>query len=233
MIRRLTFFGVLIIFLFVSASFLAAQATHIEVVPESVESGTFGVRKGSGMATVESREFQVKIELPSQKSETLHASMLYDPRTKAFWWQTDAVAAAAARRKLSMPALLPHDSVICLTDSKFVLFWNGPRSGGYVFVLESDEHYSSMDEGQAHVLRSLQDRPEFFYDYKRIQLRGLDKDFLFSKGDTAIKTGPKLRDVKRVGGEWQITEDGPNGGSALIVLSDQYEVVKTTILPSK
>jgi hypothetical protein len=214
MIRRLTFFGILIIFLFVSASFLPSQATHIEVVPESVESGTFEVRKGSGKVPVESREFQVKIELPSQKSETLYASMLYDPGTKTFWWQTDAVAAAAARRKLGMPALLPHDSVIW-TDSKFVLFWNGPRSGGYIFVLESDEHYSSMDAGQAHVLRALQDRPEFFYDCKRIQLRGLDKDFLFSEGDTAIRVGPKLRDVKRVVSEWQITEDGPNGGSAL------------------
>jgi len=139
------------------ASLLFSQATNVQVVPGSLKSGVFEVKKGAGKVPVESREFQVNIALPNNKNEMLYVSLLYDPHTKLFWWYTDSVAAASARQKLGAPMLIPYDSALCLTDSKFVLFWNGPFSGDNIFILDSSEHYSSFDEGQAHFLRMLQD----------------------------------------------------------------------------
>jgi hypothetical protein len=237
-IRQLTFFvSVMSVFL-VSAASCFSQPTHVHVVPESVKSGSFEVRKGSGEVSVESRELQIRIELPSHRTETLDVSMLYDPGTKLFWWHVGSVEAAAVRRNPDTPVLLLPNSVICLTDSKFVLFWNGQGSGSYIFVFELAEHYSSLDEGQTRLLHMFEDRrndidsDKFIEEYKRIFIKDMDKYF---PRDThsAINIGPMLRDVRRVGDDWQIIEDGHYGGTALIVLNDKYEVVKTTLMPSK
>ncbi|HWY21204.1 MAG TPA: hypothetical protein VNX26_08290 [Candidatus Acidoferrum sp.] len=137
-----------------------------------------------------------------------------------------------------MSALLPHDSVICLTDSKFVLFWNGWVSTGHILIRESAERYSSLDKGLARVLLALEgwrgdiEAGKFLHEYKEVQFQGLDRDFLFAR-NVANRVGPRLSDVKRVGNEWHIVEDGPNGGSALIVLDDKYDFIRTTLLPFK
>jgi len=233
MIHRSTILTNVIALVLLGTSSLFPQATTVQIASGSIKSGRFEVKKGREKVPVESRELQARIELPNQKTETLYVSMLYDPHTKLFWWNTDAVAAANARKGGGISTLLPRDSVMCLTDSKFVLFWNGEFSGGYVFVLESAEHYLTLDEGQTHVLRVLHDQPEFIWKDQRINFPGLPRDFLFSKADSAIRIGPKLKDVTRVGNEWHISEEGPNGGSALIVLSDKYEVIRTTLQPSK
>jgi hypothetical protein len=234
--RQLAFFVSVISLFFISVAFCFSQSTHIQVVPETVKSGTFEVNKGLGKVPVQARELLVRIELRSRKAETLDVSMLYDPVTKLFWWRTDSVAAVP--RNPDIPVSLLPNSVICLTDSKFVTFWDGNRSGRAIFIFESTEHYSSMDEGQSHLIRVFEDRrgdidsDKFIEEYKRILIKGLDDDFLFVK-NVANRIGPTLRDVKRVGNEWQVVEDGPNGGSALIMLNDNYEVIKTTLMPSK
>ena len=80
-------------------------------------------------------------------------------------------------------------------------------------------------------------RPEieagkFLHEYREVRFSDLDRDFLFAR-NVSNRVGPTLREVKRVGNEWHVVEDSPNGGSALIVLDDEYKVLKTTILPSK
>lgn len=156
--------------------------------------------------------------------------MFFDTRSKAFWWEDRLPLEVTSGR------LLPKNSVMFLTDSKFILFWNGWIPNSYILILQSSEHVSSLDEGQDRVLRVLEDRRgdiesgKFLHKYEKVQFPGLDQDFLCAK-DSAFCAGPTLEDVKRVGGEWLVYEDGPNGGTAIITLNDQYEVVKATILP--
>jgi len=197
----------------------------------------FEVRKGRDKVRVQSREIQVEIHLPKEQTVTWYVSMLYDAKTKLFWWNSDSVAVASARRNLGISALLPRDSKVCLTDSKFVLFWNGWIAGDSIFIRESSEHYSSFDEGQAHVLEVLETRRgeieagKFLHQYKEVKFSGLSKDFLYKK-DVANAIGPELRDVTQIGDEWHIVEDGPNGGSATIALNDKYEVQSVKIEPA-
>lgn len=238
MIRQLAFFISVVSIFFVGVASCFSQPAHVRIIPGSVKSGTFGVRKGSDKVAVESSELQVRIGLPSHTTTTLDVSMIYDSGTKLFWWRLDSVGAASVRQNPDTPALLPRNSLICLTDSKFVFFWNGWVSGGYILVSDSVEHYSSLDEGKAHLLRVLEDRRgdidsgKFFDDYRQVEFQELNRDFLCANR-SAFCIGPTLRDVRRVGDEWRIIEDGPNGGSALIVLNDKYEVIKTTLTPSK
>jgi hypothetical protein len=221
-----------LVFCGVESTFAEPSPQHVRASSDSVKSVAVEVQKGSGKVSVESRVLPVQIELPSQKTVPEIVLMFYDPGSKAFWWEERLPLEPA------LGTLLPRNSVMFLSDSKFILFWNGWVSGDSVFVLESTEHYSSLNEGQAHVLQELEARRDdiqagrFLHRYKETKPFGLDRAFLYKK-NVANAIGPTLRDVKRVGDEWHIVEDGPNGGSALIVLNDQYEVVSTTMLPSK
>jgi hypothetical protein len=237
MVRQSAFFENLLLPLLLTCSQLLLSLTApVRIVPESFRSRKVEVRKGVHKIHLESREAEVEIKLSNEKTVTWYVSMLYDPQTRLFWWNSDSLSAASARRNLGIPALLPRDSVICLTDSKFVMFWNGWVGGASIFIRESSEKYSSMDEGQSHVLQVLEARrPDIeggnlIHQYKEVKFPGLNRDFLYKKY-VANAIGPTLKDVTEVGGEWHVVEDGPNGGSALIVLNNKYDVLKTTILP--
>jgi hypothetical protein len=65
-----------------------------------------------------------------------------------------------------------------------------------------------------------------------VQFPSLDRDFLFRK-NIANPVGPTLNSVNRVGNEWHIVEDGPNGGSAVIALNDKYEVLSVKVESAK
>lgn len=227
--------GATLLFIFVQPCLPRAAA--VRVVPGSTRSGTFEVRKGTGRARVESREIEVEIDLPRQQPVRWYVSMLYDPKTKLFWWNSDSVAAASARRNQGVPALLPRESTVCLTDAKFVLFWNGWVSGDSIFVRESSDHFSSIESGQDHVLQVLGSRRgdieagKFIHQYKEVKFPGLNKDFLYKKY-VANAVGPSLKDVTQVDDKWHIVEEGPNGGNALIVLDNNYQVLSVKIEPT-
>ena len=207
----------------------APHLQHVEVVADSVRTTTFNVHGESGEVTVERRTADVRIETANHGTVTENVLIVYDPRTKLFWWEN------------SLPLqhqLLPKNAVMFLTNSKLVMFWNGWVSTGQILILESSEHASSLNEGQERILQLLEGRRadiaagKFIHERKRVEFPSLDREFLFKK-DVANLVGPTLREVDHVGNEWHIIEDGPNGGSALIVLDEQYKVLKTTILQSK
>ena len=228
--------ALLLPFLLTSAKPSFPPEASVRVVPGSAKSGNFEVTKGTDKVRVESREIEVEIRL-TKETVTWYVSMLYDAKTKLLWWNSDSIAAASARRNLGVPALLPRGSRVCLTDSKFVLFWNGWVAGDSVFIRESSEQFSSFDEGQAHVLEVIKARRgeieagQFVHQYKEVKFPGLSKDFLYKKY-VANAIGPELRDVTQIGDEWRIVEDGPNGGSATIVLNDKYEVQSVKVQPA-
>lgn len=233
---RSVIFVTMLSFSFLGAAFRFPESSYAEIVPDSVKSATFDVRSELGHTRVESRVLQVRVELPNDTSSILDVSMLYDSQSKLFWWQADPVPAIHQPKDISQT--LPHNSVIFLTGSKFVMFWNGWGSAARILVRESSERYLSMNKGQAEVLRVLEDRRadiqagKFLHEYKEIPFAGLDRDFIASKY-AAINRGLTLRDVSRVSNKWHIVEDGPNGGTAVFVLSSNYDVLSTNIQQAK
>jgi len=91
-----------------------------------------------------------------------------------------------------------------------------------------------LDEGQTNVFHVLVDRRgdlqagRFLHEYKEVAFLGLGRDFIDSR-DEATNRGLKLKDVSKIGARWQIIEEGPNGGSATIVLDEKYQVIKTSL----
>ena len=223
-------------FFFFGRSLPVPESSHAEIVLDSVKSATFEVRSELGHTRVESRVLQVRVELPNDTSSILDVSMLYDSQSKLFWWQADPTPSIHQSKDISQT--LPPNSLIFLTGSKFVMFWNGWGSAGRILVRESCERQLSMNEGQLEVLRVLEERRgdiqagKFLHEYKEIPFTGLDRDFIVSKY-AAINRGLKLRDVSRVSNNWQIVEDGPNGGSAVIMLNDRYDIASVKVQSAK
>lgn len=234
MIRR-AFFCISLLFSLLTTELAYPESSHVKVVRQSVKSGTFEVKSESGRASVESRVLQVCADLPNGSTAILDVSMLYDPGSKLFWWQADPVPARHEAK--DTPFMLPRNSVVFLMKSKFVMFWNGWGSAARILVRESSERESSLDQAQARVLYDLSERradiqaAKFLHKYKEIAFPGLDRDFIVSKYD-AVNRGLELRDLSRLGQNWQIVEDGPNGGSAVILLSDTYKVLSTNVQPA-
>ena len=201
---------------------------HVKLVPESVKSSTFEVQTESGKVWVERRILDVQMETANHQTVTENVLMFYDPRSKLFWW-------AHSLPLQHQP--LPKNAVMFLTNSKFIMFWNGWVSTGKMVILESSDRFSSIDEGQEKALRTIEDHHvdveggKFLQEYKRIDLT-LNSDFRFEK-NVANLVGPTLEAVSRVGSEWHIVEDGPNGGCAVIVLNDNYEVLSVKVQPAK
>ena len=154
MIREILFISLLFSLLPTEPAY--AKPSRVEVAPQSVKSATFDVRSELGHSRVQSRVLQVRVELPNDTSSILDVSMLYDSQSKLFWWQADPVPAIHQPKDISQT--LPHNSVIFLTGSKFVMFWNGWGSAARILVRESSERYLSMSKGQAEVLRVLEER---------------------------------------------------------------------------
>jgi len=81
------------------------------------------IKNLSGKTPVESRVLQVKVELSNHNAAILNVLMLYDPHSKLFWWQADPIP--SIHQATSISQMLPHNSLIFLTRSIFVMFWNG------------------------------------------------------------------------------------------------------------
>jgi len=73
---------------FVTGLTFPSQPVHVSVVPGSVNSATVKVKKGVDEVPVMSRELEVKIKLSNGQTATRYLSMLYDPVTGLFWWNT-------------------------------------------------------------------------------------------------------------------------------------------------
>lgn len=131
----------MLVFSAVESTSSLSLVQHVQVLSGSVDSATFRVQRDSGKVTVQSRVLPVQIQLPSNKTVPVDALMFYDPRRKAFWWDRLPLGLNSAR-------LLPQDSAMFVTDSKFTIFWNGWVSGGYIMIQSSD-HVSSLHEGRS------------------------------------------------------------------------------------
>jgi hypothetical protein len=120
--------GAMLVFSAVESTSSLSLVQHVQVLSGSVDSATFKVQRDSGKATVHSRVLPVQIQLPSNKTVHVDVLMFHDPRSKAFWWDRLPLGLSPAR-------LLPQDSAMFVTDSKFIFFWNGWVSGGYIMIL--------------------------------------------------------------------------------------------------
>lgn len=180
---------------------------------------------------LDEESFQASVALPGSPTPgQIDVIMLYDPSRGLLWWHYllgEPGQAGEIDRFVT-------NSVFYVLNSKIVCFMFQSRS---LWVGESTAHYSSLAEGRARVLATIKSRLEEISTgrlsvFRKVDLgRTLPFTFYELNGNSNPIVGPAVRTVSRVDGHWQVTVNGPNGDSAVVVLSDKYDVMNAHILP--
>jgi len=223
----------MIMSVFCATLLLNAMELHpvqVQVV-ESIQGTTqpTQVVKDGRPVEVELRAARLSIAFPSGKVGYADVRMLYEPRTKLFWWTYQTIEPNGPVLRASL-----DDFAVYLTDSKIVAF-NLFMSA--LSVRDSMSHFLSLDEGQTKILERIRENAERIENgsmtwARTIRLGPALPDFLLLKG-SAAPPHAKVREVTKAPGEWRLILDGPNKNSAEVVLSDEYDLLRATVLPSE
>lgn len=223
----------MMISIFCAALLLNAMELHpvqVQIV-ESIQATTqpTHVVKDGRPVQVELRAARLSIAFPSGKMGQADIRMLYEPRTKLFWWTYRTVEPNGPELRASL-----DDFAVYVTDGRVVAF-NLFLSA--LSVRDSTSHFLSLDEGQTKVLDRIRQNAERIEKgsmtwSRTIRLGPALPDFLLLKG-SAAPPHATIREVTKSPGEWRLILDGPNKNAAEVVLTDEYDLLRATVLPSE
>jgi hypothetical protein len=178
------------------------------------------------------RSVLLKVEAPTGKSSEFVVHMLHDPRTKLFayhYFQTYQGFDLDRDRKMFASSVFvyvgPHQLVIFKS-------YFGPEAAAW----KDTETYSSMDGGQASVLRFFEAHrataeTELQAHANKIELmKKIPRQFM-EQCYSAMATLPKIESLEREADIWKFTLTGPNGNSAEVSVDDSLTVVSTKLMP--
>jgi hypothetical protein len=217
---------------FFTCSFADSQTPHVHLEAGSTRTGTLEATCSEKKCILQMRSLVLKVEAPSGKSSEFVVHMLRDPRTKLFgyqYFQTYQGFDLDRDRKMFASSVFvyvgPHQLVIFKS-------YFGPEAAAW----KGTETYSSMDGGQASVLRFFEAHrataeTELQAHANKIELmKKIPRQFM-EQCYSAMATLPTIENLKREGDIWKFTLKGPNGNSAEVSVDDSFTVVSTKLMP--
>ena len=144
--------------------------------------------------------------------------MYYDPQTRLFWWRSYWPHASTEQ---------PSFPIVHVTNTDIVEF-------STVFDLEvrrSSERYSSLEEGQAHIMSLLWHwgglDSTHLDSLSSVSLyRKLPPDFFPKTAKAAAQLA--LQEVTFKNDRWRIVVHGANGTPATVVLNNDFKIISAT-----
>jgi len=225
-------FSVFTLALFCTRSFADFQTPHVHLEAGSTRTGTLEATCGAKKCVVQMRSVLLKVKAPTGKSSEFVVHMLHDPGTKLFayhYFQTYQGFDLDRDRKMFASSVFvyvgPHQLVIFKS-------YFGPEAAAW----KGTETYSSMDGGQASVLRFFEAHrataeTELQAHANKIELmKKIPRQFM-EQCYNAMAIYPKIENLGREADIWKFTLRGPNGNSAEISVDDSFTVVSTKLIP--
>jgi hypothetical protein len=179
--------------------------------------------------SVELRKFRSPIQFPSGKTKFADITMVFETRTGLFWWDYYQPTGPDFSTR-SIAEMLSRDKFYIGAGriARFAL------SGSDLRIRQCAERYQSIEDGQAHALREIranaanieQNSWHWFHLIDLVTAKALEREFMMLTGSASPLPEPKIREVARKNGAWQLIIDGPNKDTAEVVLNDAYEVVR-------
>jgi hypothetical protein len=150
--------------------------------------------------------------------------MLHDPQTGLFLWRYQE---SDPENPGGILERFEKDSVVVAQEEKLVEFL---FLGATLWVHESTEKHSTMNEGQAALVSRMErygadTQHVALQSYREINLaQALGPDFLHDRNHADPSRAPKLHEVSAPGAKWRVVLDGPNGDTAVVSLGEKYQV---------
>jgi hypothetical protein len=210
---------------------LQSAAGEIRII-SSAQARAEAVRiiRDGAPAETESRTLRLAIGLPSGKTAYGDITILYESSTGLMWWFYQGVERLDDSGLLQSPL---GGFVVRASDGKVAGF---SLYQSVLWIRDSTAHVSSLDDGQAAVLARMKDNAERIEKGtmqwgRSIRLGPTLPDFFLLKGSAAPARGT-IREIVKTPGGWRLLLDGPNKNSAEVILDDEYNLIRASVLPS-
>lgn len=225
-------FRLFLAFLLIAACSLLCDSRP-QCIEGRIQSSSMQVMKNGQPVQLDLQDIHVTKLASESKSGKAEVILLHEPRSGLFWWTYQMLDPTQSSEGI---AAFQSTFIICITEAKIVVF---NFSKPFVWVRESTEHYSTIEEGRNGVLATLKKTSKEIESGSVEWFRGTNvakavgNDFLNLKGSASPFPGPKLREVIRKNGQWHLTLDGPNKDSAEVVLGEDYQLISAVRLPDR
>ncbi len=171
--------------------------------------------------TLEMGTMLAQVTFPDGQIGRLHLFMLYDRRSRLFWWtcwplyrtQPDSVVETDNENFIG-------GSSVFVTDDRIAVF-----SG--TSVSDSTEHYPNYETAKAHVVSVLDKirgdiQAGFNGGLPYRALNGIPNGFFYQCGHAEMAY-PQLKRVEKIATGWRLSFTGANGNSAVLSLRNNFE----------
>jgi hypothetical protein len=205
-----------------------AQEASARVLSERTVTVPMRVLKDGQAVKPEMRNATVDIRSTDGKNTKANVLVIREPQSGAYWWTYQETLAGGSEEQ---PA---WDHTVFYTGDKAVGF-NFSRP--YLEVREIQGRQPSLDAAQQAAVADLQKNIRAIHDGaapwgREISVAGkLGRDFLSVKDSAAFFPQPKVTAVKRAARGWEVTLEGPNRDTAVLVLDDQYQITAVRRAP--
>ncbi len=203
-----------------------SQAAQVRVVDDSARTSTLAAVTSGGKSEVQVREMRASMTASGAAPKLFDVLVLYDPQSGLFWW---SYRATSDQDSTNTTDDFSAASKVFIGDGAIVVFsFYSPT----LWVRQSSDRQSGLDQAQATALAGLASLGTAAGDgsaqlFKRVDLKGsLDADFFYRKNSASRFPSATLSSISRQGQQWRVVLNGPNGDRAIMVLDDQYSLVK-------
>jgi hypothetical protein len=187
------------------------------------------VKHSGGTAAVEAQQ----VEVVKGNAQIAVMFLLYEPESRNYWWALQGVTPGDPSNVLD--AFLSKHRIYVLNGHVWVFGFVSPMFGG------------REESGQASDIADARDKAVSELQQRFSQIQGhswngihqvnvgpvLGNGFMALKYSSMSEPSPKLNSVTREDGNWVAVLDGPNGDSARMTLNDNFDVVRSEIIPAK
>lgn len=181
-----------------------------------------------GRTPIEFRSLAVRLASHAGGAKDCVLRMLYDPKTKLFYWESYGLYPGyAPEGDANLADQYLRSAVIYLDSSQIVLFSIG--FGGSVSVHVSTEREDSLSRGQASTIHGLERKTATPFRISKVVTywKQLPASF-FQQCITDINM-PNIQSVERQTKLWQVTVAAQNGNTAMLSLDESYNLISTKI----
>jgi hypothetical protein len=182
-----------------------------------------------GATPIESRSLPVHLAPDTGGAKDYILWVLYDPKTKLFYWENYQLYQGYSPEGEANSADLGLQNTVIYVASDQMTIFRQPLIGGGLTIDVSAKRQNSLSQVQASAIRALEREPAT--PFRRSKLvaywKQLPPDF-FKQCMTDINM-PHIQSVQRQTNRWQVTVAAQNGNTATLSLDDSYNLVSTKI----
>jgi hypothetical protein len=210
--------------LLLGRSTLNAQSRRVILDRDAIYEKTIDAIRENQKIPIELRSFRLQVVDHHGKARKLIAAMLYEPQSKFFFWEYLATDEDLPPNWYGQQVAW-LDTIYVFPD-KLVIFTAGLFSSVSLSIVDSAERRGTIEEALDTVVSSFGKKELASHKSAKAKdyLKEMPRDFL-EECLTDVIYAPRVEEVQRQGGQWNLKLREQNGNIAEISLDESYNLL--------